>query len=188
MTSTPQSPPRGWNPGKLAVVGIVLLAVGMAGFSWWWNWQRTQRCRDFYGGEGANLIRTATHVEGQTLSGFYDDESKDQIEVGSHALEVVGRKDLSQVQGLIHARTALLDDSSYLWNDPTTGDCQPLILYAVRFRDGDQMTTLAFDFGCRQVWVVETQKHVTLAPKIAGGWESFLKRQMNPESKASQPD
>lgn len=187
MTNAP-APRTTVNPGKLAVVGILLLAVGLAGFSWWWNWQRTVKCREFYGGEGANLIRTATEIEGLTLSGLYDDESREQIEVGPHALEVVGRRDLSKNNGLIHARTALLDDSSYRWNDQTTGDCQPLILYAVRFREGQRQITLAFDFGCREVWVVESQRHVTLAPKIAGGWESFLKRQMNAESKASPPE
>ena len=170
------------NPGKLAVAGIVLVAVGLAGFAWWWNWQRTQRCREYYGGEGANLIRTASRIEGLTLSGFYDDESREQIEAGPHAFEVVGHKDLSRAQGLVHARTALLDDNSYRWDDRTTGDCQPLILYAVRFLDDGQQLTLAFDFGCRRVWVVESQKQATLAPKIAEGWESFLKRQMNPQS------
>lgn len=177
------------NPGKLAVVGILLVAVGLAGFAWWWNWQRTQRCRDFYGGEGAHLIRTATRVEGLLLSGLYDDQTREQIEVGPHAFEVVGRRDLSKAKGLVHARTALLDDTSYDWNDRTTGDCQPLIYHAMAFREGDQAITLAFDFGCRRLWIVEEQKQVTLAPKIASGWESFLRRQMNPEGErgASAP-
>lgn len=178
MTSTPQSPARGWNPGKLAVVGILLVAVGLAGFAWWWNWQRTQRCREFYGGEGAHLIRTATQVEGLTLAGFSGDESQEQIVVGSDAFEIVGHQDLSKANGLIHARTALLDDGGYRWDDQTTGDCQPQILYAVRFREGERQITLAFDFGCPHVWIVETQQRVTLAPKIAEGWQSFLKRQM----------
>jgi hypothetical protein len=124
-----------------------------------------------------------------TLSGLYDDESREQLEVGPHAFEVVGRKDLSRVAGLVHARTALLDDASYDWDERTTGDCQPLILYAVEFREGERVTTLAFDFGCRRVWNVEAGKQVTLVPKIAGGWESFLQRQMNPEGErgASAP-
>jgi hypothetical protein len=185
MNSAPTSPPAAWNAGKLAVASILAMAIALAGFAWYWNWQRTQKCREFYGGEGAHLIRTATRVEGLMLSGLYDAESREQIEIGPHAFEVVGRRDLSKANGLIHARTALLDDSSYKWDDSTTGDCQPLILYAVRFREEERLTTLAFDFGCRQVWVVETQKNVTLAPKIAGGWESFLKRQMNLESQAA---
>ena len=183
------APRTAFNPGKLAVVGILLLAVGLAGFAWWWNWERTVKCRAFYGGEGASLIRTASQVEGLTLSGLFDDESREQLEVGPHALEVVGRRDLSKANGLIHARTALLDDNSYGWSEPTSPDCQPLILHAVRFREGERRITLAFDFGCRRVWIVETQKNVTLAPKIASGWESFLQRQMNPEGErgASAP-
>lgn len=181
MTNSP-APETTFNPGKLAVIGILLLAVGLAGFAWWWNWQRTVKCREFYGGDGANLIRTATQVEGLTLSGLYDDESQEQIVVGSGAFEIVGRKDLSRANGLIHARTALLDDGSYRWDDQTTGDCQPVFLYAVRFREGERQITLAFDFGCPHLWIVETQRQVTLAPKIAEGWQSFLKRQMGSDS------
>jgi hypothetical protein len=177
MTNAP-APKTTLNPGKLAVVSILLVAVGLAGFAWWWNWQRTVQCREFFGGEGSHLIRTATQVEGLTLSGLYDDESREQIVVGSHALEIAGHKDLSQANGLIHARTALLDDNSYRWDDQTTGDCQPNFLYAVRFREGERQITLAFDFGCPHLWIVETQRQVTLAPKIAEGWQSFLKRQM----------
>jgi hypothetical protein len=180
MINSP-APKTAFNPGKLAVAGILLLAVGLAGFAWLWNWQRTVQCREFYGGEGANLIRTATQIEGLTLSGLYDDESQEQIAVGSGAFEIVGRKDLSRANGFIHARTALLDDSSYRWDDRTTGDCQPEFLYAVRFREGERQITLAFDFGCPHVWVVETQRQITLAPKIADGWQSFLKRQMASE-------
>ena len=68
---------------------------------------------------------------------------------------------MSKAQGLIHARTALLDDNSYDWDDQTTGDCQPIILYAVPLsREGASRSTLAFDFGCPQLWIVETQRHV----------------------------
>lgn len=181
MTNSP-APKTALNPGKLAVVGILLLAVGLAGFAWWWNWQRTVKCREFYGGEGAHLIRTATQVEGLELSEYLSgSEPSEEVKAGRHLLRIASRKDLSKVNGLIHARTALLDDSSYRWDDQTTGDCQPKLLYAVRFREGEQKITLVFDFGCPHVWVVETQRQVTLAPKIAEGWQSFLKRQMASE-------
>jgi hypothetical protein len=176
------------NSGKLAVLGIVLLAVGLAGFAWWWNWQRTARCREFYGGEGAHLIRAADHVEGLELSSLFVREAREQILVGSEPFDVVSRKDLSRAPGLVHARTALLDDASYDWEDQTTGDCHSRILYAVEFRDGSRRTTLAFDFGCRRVWIVEahgSRKRATLAPKIASGWESFLTRQLNQEPAAA---
>jgi hypothetical protein len=75
----------------------------------------------------------------------------------------------------------LLDDHSYDWDDRTTGDCQPRIEYAVRFSRGGEQMTLVFDFGCRSVWIVESQQHATLAPKIAEGWQSFLSRHMQPE-------
>jgi hypothetical protein len=173
------------NAGKLAVAGMLGVALALAGFAWWWNWQRTLRTLEFYGGEGANLIRTAEKVEGLSLSGFYDAESVEQLEIGPHALEVVGRVDLSKVKGLVHARTALLDDGSYQWDEQTASNCQPAMLYAVRFVRGGKEITLAFDFGCNEVWVVESQRHVTLAPKIATGWQSFLSRHMSPAAEAA---
>jgi hypothetical protein len=185
MTDSP-APKTAVNPGKLAVAGILLLAVALAGFAWWWNWQRTRRCREFYGGEGAHLIRTATQVEGLTLSELFVREARQQVVVGTQSFDVVDHKDLSQVHGLIHARTALLDDSSYQWENQTVGDCQPKILYAVRFHQGDQQITLAFDFGCHSVHVVETHKEVVLETKIASGWESFLQRQMAEPTRESR--
>jgi hypothetical protein len=110
------------NPGKLAVLSILLLAVGLAGFAWWWNWQRTERCRKFFGGEWAHLIRTATRVEGQTLTGLYEVEPHERLVVGPDTFVMGGRKDLSRAAGLVHARTSLLDDASYEWDDRTTGD------------------------------------------------------------------
>jgi len=180
MTAPPVSRTT-FNVGKVAVAGIVTVALALAGFSWLWNWQRTQRTRELYGGEGADLVRRAEQVEGLVLSGFYDGEPVDQIAVGPHAFEVVGRKDLSKTKGLVHARTALLDDHSYDWDDLTTGDCQPRMEYAVRFSRGGEQMTLVFDFGCRGVWIVESQQHATLAPKIAAGWQSFLTRHMPAE-------
>lgn len=176
------------NPGKLVVAGMLGMALALAGFAWWWNWQRTLRTLEFYGGEGASLIRTAEKVEGLSLSGLYDDEAVEQLEVGPHALEVVGLVDLSKVKGLVHARTALLDDGSYQWNDQSGDDCQEAILHAVRFVRGSEQITLVFDFGCREVWIVESQRRVTLAPKIAAGWQSFLGRHMQFQPENVKPE
>jgi hypothetical protein len=168
------------NRGQFAVVAMLVLATAAAGFAWWWNWERTQKCLAFYGGEGASLIRTAPLVEGLVLSGFYDGPSVEQLEVGSQALEVVRRHDLSAAKGLIHARTALLDDNSYHWEQDAR-DCRPAIQHGVRFSNGDRHATLAFDFACRRVWFVEGHRSAMMAAKIAEGWQSFLAR--NVESK-----
>lgn len=173
-----------FNIGKVAVAGIVAVALALAGFAWWWNWQRTQRTLELYGGEGADLVRRAEKVEGLVLSGFYDGESVERVAVGPHAFEIVGRKDLSKTKGLVHARTALLDDHSYDWDDQTRGDCQPMVLYGVRFTRGQEQITLVFDFGCQSVWIVETQRNAALAPKIAEGWRSFLSRQVPSDTAA----
>ena len=88
------------NRGTLAVLSILALALAMASFAWWYNWDRTQKCLALFGGEGASLIRTAPTVE---------------------LLASTGTIDISSAPGLVHARTALLSDSSYHWNEPQTG-------------------------------------------------------------------
>src|SRR5688500_1173982 len=102
------------NPGKLAVAGILAVAIALAGFAWYWNWQRTQKCREFYGGEGAHLIRTATMVEGLLLTdvpaGY---QIREKLRFDQHFLGIQSGDDLSKANGLIHARTALLDDNSF---------------------------------------------------------------------------
>lgn len=180
MTNTP-APKTTLNPGKLAVVGILLVAVGLAGFAWWWNWQRTQRCREFFGGEGAHLIRTATKVEGLRLNDAPSGWAvREELRFSQHLATIKEKFDVSQARGLIHARTALLDDSSYRWDDQTTHDCEAVIRHAVRFHGPGQQVTLVFDYGCSRMWIVETQREVMLAPKIAAGWQSFLTRELGP--------
>src|SRR5262245_39314166 len=49
--------------GKFAVLGILLVAFAMAAFAWTWNYEQSLRCLDLYGGQAANLIRTAPKVE-----------------------------------------------------------------------------------------------------------------------------
>jgi hypothetical protein len=175
MTTAVSPDSSATSRGKLAVIAMLALATLAASFAWWWNWQRTQKCLAYYGGEGASLIRTAPRVEALLLSSSFDGPSVEAIEVGPNALAVVGRQDLSEAKGLIHARTALLDDNSYRWA-VAPGECSPVILYAVRFSRGSQHATLAFDFACGQVWFVEGTGSALMSPKIAAGWQSFLAR------------
>lgn len=160
--------------GKLAVGLMLGLGCLAAFFAWWWNWERTQKCLAFYGGSGASLIRTATQVELLVLS------SADTSEATPQMLDEGERHDLSAAPGLIHARTALLDDRSYLWQKET-GDCRSPPRYAVRFVSGDRQATLVFDFDCGRVRYVEGERSVAMTPKISAGWQSFISRN------ASQP-
>jgi len=164
--------------GKLAVLTMFAVALVAASFAWWWNYSRGQKCLAFYGKDAALLIRTATQVELLELAVAENPAGESSLEtlgIGPNSYQVVKLLDISQAKGLIHARTSVVDDTSFHW-DALPGDCQPKILYAVRFT-GDSQATLAFDFGCQSVWHVEQGKSATLIPKVAQGWESFLTRQ-----------
>lgn len=95
-----------WNSGKLLILGIVALAVLMAGASWWYRYRATHRAAEFWGPRASQLIRDAPQV---TLL---------DLESGDQGMPV----DISKARGLIHLRYALLEDRSYEWRDPKSSD------------------------------------------------------------------
>lgn len=139
--------------GKLAVLAIFALALAMASFAWWWNYSHAQRTLEFYGAEAATLIRTAPKVE---------------------LLTATGEIDISKAPGLINARTSLLADASYQWNEPTTAAIEPTT--SVRFSNGGKTAVVAFDFQSQAVRNLATGKTATLIKKTAEGWRSFVSR------------
>jgi len=164
--------------GKLAVLTMFAVALAAATFAWWWNYSRGQRCLEFYGKDAALLVRTAEQVELLELAAAEAGPSEltaTTLQLGDDAYSIVRTTDISHAKGLIHARTSIVDDASFRW-EAIPGDCQPRVLYAVRFT-GHSRATLAFDFGCQSMWHVEQDKSAMLIPKVAQGWESFLTRQ-----------
>ena len=175
--------------GKLAVLAMFALAIVAAGFAWWWNYQRGQKCLAFYGADAALLIRTGEDVVLLELvpdRPDYTPKSVDTLKVGQETYRLYRATTISKAKGLIHARTSLVDDASYFW-DGGLANCQPQVQFAVRFGDHSP-ATVAFDFGCQRVWHVEQGKHVTLIPKVAEGWKSFLTRQATARTDAHAVD
>lgn len=167
--------------GKLAVLAMFALAFVAAGFAWWWNYSRGQKCLALYGAEAALLIRTARDVELLELAPDTDqleDRTVDRLVVGERTFLLHRITTISQAKGLIHARTSIVDDPSYLW-DVEAGPNPTQVQYAIRFLGDDHASraTLAFDFDQGRVWHVEQLKSAALIPKVAQGWESFLTRQ-----------
>src|SRR4051812_39208411 len=83
--------------GQFVVATMLAIAVLMATFAWGWNYNRGIRALNFYGANGAILLRTAPVVE----------------YLRSGAEEPI---DISKAKGLINARAALLSDASYDWS------------------------------------------------------------------------
>src|SRR5262245_46257806 len=99
--------------GKLAVLTMFALALAAAAFAWWWNYSRGQRALGFYGPRAANLVRTAPKVELLVL-GTGDSDPVESLPESGPVARII---DISRAPGLVHARTALLDDASYDWDD-----------------------------------------------------------------------
>jgi hypothetical protein len=150
--------------GRTAVVAMVAVGLLAAGFAWWWNFNRGRRALEFYGSEGATLVRTAKRVE---LLRTPPDEPLD----------------LSKAPGLLNARAALLSDASFEW------EAQPRLespLFTVRFGSSEKHVDLTFDFENRTIKTSSTGRAAVLNRKMADGWQQYLARQMGPLTVANE--
>lgn len=149
------------SSGTRAVVVMFTVAVLMTAFAWWWNYHRGKQALDFYGPEGALLIRTAPVVE------FLQPSPEEAI-------------DISTAAGLINARASLLSDASYDWTVSDVRQESPL--FSVRFCRGDQAVVVTFDFENRTVHASTTDRTARLVKKTADGWQNYLARQSKSHS------
>jgi hypothetical protein len=149
------------HSGSRAVLGIFAVAVLMTAFAWWWNFNRGKQALDFYGPEGALLIRTAPVVE------FLQPSPEGTI-------------DISKAPGLINARASLLSDASYDWTASDVRQESPL--FSVRFRRSEQSIVVTFDFENRTVHASTTNRTARLVKKTADGWQGYLARQSKSHS------
>jgi len=144
--------------GQFVVGAMLLVALLMATIAWVVNYNRGRRALDFYGPEGAILLRKAPIVE------YLRSEPDGPI-------------DLSKAPGLINARASLLSDASYDWSASDVVQESPL--FSVRFRKGEQTLVITFDFENRTVHASTTERTAKLDKKTSDGWQSYLARQAN---------
>ena len=97
-------PSRG-SSGKRLILGVFVVALAAAAASWWYRYAGTHRAAQFWGPQAAELIRDAPRV---TL------RSDDPAIEGNNPADLP--RDISSAHGLIHLRTALLQDESYDWS------------------------------------------------------------------------
>jgi hypothetical protein len=163
--------------GKYAVLFILLLALAMAAFAWSWNFGQSQRCLDLYGGTAAMLIRTAQKVEILEIASASDEESPSPeiVDIAGVPVRIARHIDISKAPGLIHARTALVDDASFNWNEESTPAADPGRTL-VRFAAGNEETLLYFNFANHRLMVLPDGDSAQLVPKASEGWRSFIKR------------
>lgn len=97
----------GVGVGGRIVLGIILLAAGLAAFAVWFQWNQTRRCLTLYGAEQARAIQAAPRVELWRLA----------IDPRSGRPRVAERHDISRAKGLVHLRRGLVEDANFSWAD-----------------------------------------------------------------------
>jgi len=107
-------PAAGSAIGTRLVFGLVILALGLAAFAVWFQWNQTRRCLAFYGAAAARSIQSAPRTELWSLA------------AGGPGLRVASRLDVSRAPGLVHLRRGLIEDVNFRWDvkarSPAGGD------------------------------------------------------------------
>jgi hypothetical protein len=164
----------GVNRGKLAVVSILLLAVGLAGFAWWFIYSKSQRPIAFWGVRGKERIQHAPQVELLWLR--HATGSTGDVTIHGKSYIAFARQDISTAPGSKNGRDALLRDDSYVWNFARGNESQADYTFALRFRDASGTTTAAFDLERELIAHVEMGREQKAAAKIVTGWKTFAER------------
>lgn len=101
------------SSGKLLIAVMLLAAVAAAAASWWFRYSATHKTVEFWGPQAAVLLRDAPHV----VLRSYDQGTNTDVTSAKSASH-----DISDARGLVHLRTALLEDGSYDWTAKTGVD------------------------------------------------------------------
>jgi hypothetical protein len=158
-----------YQRGKLVILLMIAVAIAMSGYAWWHQFQSGRRSAEFWGSAEAVRVRYAPHVEFRVLRPAEESASQEKyltiLGVPYHVDEPV---DVTQSRGLVHARHALVDDLSYDWNAsiPTNTNWE----FLLRFRDRDQLVTVAFDAEQGLICFVDQSRVNQFIPKIAAAF------------------
>jgi len=171
--------------------------LAAAVFAWSFQYLRGRRVLQLWGAQNARLIRVeAERIEMLTLAppdnDFGDENAKGQgvddapssIVIDGVPQRITGSKEIAGVHGMIHARQALIDDGSFLW-DQQRGDCRPEWACALRFSRGGRTATVLFDMHCGFARLLETGHEAAIEPEILKGWQTFLDEQRAVKSEDS---
>lgn len=164
------------NRGKLVVLTIFAVAIAMASFALWWNWGLGHRSLNYWGDDGALLIRDAESVMLVKLKPSVPILSaKDPpLPMESRDLDSAEKVDISGVKGLVHARHVFLEDASFDWDERISrwDEWQ----YAVLFEGEKGRIFVMLDMKNGVAGSSHQYKALRLNPKTAAGWKQFVSR------------
>jgi hypothetical protein len=148
------------NSGKLLILGILALAVLMAGASWWVRYRATHRAAEFWGPTAARLIRDAPDVklfhEPMVPTNTLGTDLANVAETGAAIKRHIGESaiDVSHRPGLLHLRNALLEDANFNWpskKEDRPSAAEDLGFWWLQFHDPSSGTAVIwFTQDCRQ--------------------------------------
>ena len=157
------------NSGKLLILGILTVALLLAGTAWWFRYQTTHRAANFWGPQAVHLIRDAPVVE---LCQFKLVEPK---EPHYSALQprFTDCRNISALPGITHLRNALLEDRSFRW---PASPIRPGIewKWVIIFRDESNGKEIDLYFSSDWTFVRGVDDTVLSAQPIADGLATML--------------
>jgi len=160
--------------GQRLILGMLAIAVVAAGGAWWYQYQQGQRVLALWGADNAFRIRLAPDCDLLKLRPA-ETPGAEQISIAGQHRAITSIHPIGHAQGFVHARQALIVDASYDWEAETQvpADWQ----YALRFRDGQGATILAFDLEQALVVDIDHPDRRAKIPSMSSGLRRFFAEQ-----------
>lgn len=160
---------------KYAIVVVFGLGLLAAIGSWWFTAGLQRQPMALWGADNALLIARAPRVDALRLKAV-EGLAVDVLDIAGRPWRIVEAKDITGAGGLLNTRTALVNHHSFDWAatvDASQADWQ----YALRFRDGEKHTTVAFAPSAEAAILVETGAAASVKPAMKG-IERFMQEQV----------
>jgi hypothetical protein len=163
------------NRGKAVTVGILVLALSAAAYAWWHQRQRGDRAVHYWGGRQAYAIRHGERVEWWTIRPARPEDAVGSLAIDGLPWVVTRQTDITHAQGLVHARQALIEDATFVWDAPPRD--QPQWTDALVFHGVGVQVVVLFDAQRKLVRALARPAPAVLTPKAAAGFDTLLDEQ-----------
>lgn len=169
--------------GKFIIVIIFGLALAATGFAIWYRYQQSDQCVAHWGPAHAGRIRNAPVVELWRIADGNQVDADHTMTTPDGATTLrATRRVLENIPDLTYIRRAFLTDNFFLW-DKSTKDCTPQWAFALRFRVGEETTTLWIDNACDRVVLAESGAAATMNTPLLKSVRAFLDRHSTPNNR-----
>ena len=170
---------------RILILIILTLAVAAAVFAGWFRWSQGHRALDFWGADLASQIRFAESIELLWLESPLVDAARredssaiDTVTIDGVKWRVHHRRDITDARGLVHARQALIQDATYLWDDESLTAASAWTHALVFHSVGKNDAVLLFDlFENSAGYLRELSGTEKLQLTIPQGFETFFAEQ-----------